>query len=74
MSGERRRLRQELDDIHEYCTTQVGKLEQLLDEDLDDCEQEAIGIEDRCKARMLELNEQMGQTMSKQLEEIELCR
>eukprot|EP00973_Karenia_brevis_P087405 12117450-Karenia_brevis.AAC.1 len=68
MSAERRRLKRELDDIHEHCTTQVGKLEQLLDEDLDDYEQKVIGIEERGKATVLELMEHFSNTMSKQME------
>eukprot|EP00973_Karenia_brevis_P083567 11593080-Karenia_brevis.AAC.1 len=35
MSAERRRLKRELDGLHEHCTTQVSKLEQLLEEDPD---------------------------------------
>eukprot|EP00973_Karenia_brevis_P035367 4875535-Karenia_brevis.AAC.1 len=63
MSGDRGRLRDELDGIHQYFSSQVGNLGKALDEDLDDYEKEMLGIEERCKDKMEDLQEEIGQTI-----------
>eukprot|EP00973_Karenia_brevis_P066334 9219687-Karenia_brevis.AAC.1 len=65
MSGERRRYRDELDGIHNYLSTRVDNLGKAFDEDLDDYENEVEEVEERCKARMEELQEQVGDTVGK---------